>query len=227
MSSRRELELDFDQRGPPETDAWRKSLVGYVMYLVGRMLLYGYLRVRNQLRFHGLDNVPDGPVVLACNHASYMDPVLVSIALAKRGGPVHWMAWDVLFEVPVLGFLIRKLGAFPVRPGAPDRRALREAERILRAGGIVGIFPEGGRTPTGAFQGARPGFVGIARRARASIVPVVIEGSYKAWPMQRLLPGQGNISVRFMPAIYGGEPLASREERDGVLRRFERLFLRE
>ena len=119
-------------------------------YKLGRLLLYTYLRLRNRLRFFGLENVPEGPVILACNHASYMDPVLVSIAFHRPGRRVRWMAWKVLFRVPVLGFLIRRLGAFPVMPDRADRGALETAQDI--AGGThtdisvssAGVFAAGG-----------------------------------------------------------------------------------
>ena len=173
-------------------------------YRLGRLLLYTYLRLRNGLRFHGLENVPGGPVILACNHASYIDPVLISLAFPEPGRQVRWMAWDALFRVPVLSFLIRRLGAFPVVPDKADRLAFGKAVGVLREGGIVGIFPEAERTPDGKFQTAKPGFVRLAVHAGAAIVPVVIRGSFEAWPMYRLLPGPGKLHVHFLPPIYDG-----------------------
>ncbi len=192
-------------------------------YRLGRLMLYTYLRLRNGLRFSGLENVPAGPVVLACNHASYMDPVLVSLAFPEPGRRVRWMAWDVLFRVPVLSFLIRRLGAFPVVPDGADRSAFVRAVEILREGGIVGIYPEAGRTPDGAFQTAKPGFVTLASRARAAVVPVVIKGSFKAWPMHRLLPGPGRISVRFLPPIYDGLTPLDRTARRALCTKLESI----
>lgn len=173
-------------------------------YRLGRLLLYTYLRLRNSLRFYGLENVPGGPVILACNHASYIDPVLVSLAFPEPGRQVRWMAWDALFRVPVLSFLIRRLGAFPVVPDKADRLAFGKAVGVLREGGIVGIFPEAGRTPDGKFQTVKPGFVRLAARAGAAIVPVIIHGSFDTWSMYRLLPGPGKLHVHFLPPIYDG-----------------------
>ena len=178
--------------------------VSEVYYKLGRLLLYTYLRVRNSLRFYGLENVPDGPVILACNHASYMDPVLVSLAFPAPGRQVRWMAWDALFRVPVLSFLIRRLGAFPVVPDKADRYAFGKAVDILRKGGIVGIFPEAGRTPDRRFQTAKPGFIRLAVHAGAAVVPVIIRGSFDAWSMYRLLPGSGKLHVYFLPPVYDG-----------------------
>jgi 1-acyl-sn-glycerol-3-phosphate acyltransferase len=190
-------------------------------YRLGRLLLYTYLRLRNDLKFSGLENVPEGPVILACNHASYMDPVLVSIAFPRPGRHVRWMAWDVLFRVPVLGFLIRRLGAFPVVPDKADRTAFQTTARILREGGVVGIFPEAGRTPDGRLQSAKPGFLRLAARTNAAVVPVVIRGSFKAWPMTELLPGPGRIRVHFLPPVYDGRAPLDREEQQALSREFE------
>lgn len=190
-------------------------------YRLGRLLLYTYFRLRNSLRFSGLENVPDGPVILACNHASYMDPVLVSLALAEPGRQVRWMAWDALFRVPVLSFLIRKLGAFPVMPDRPDRSALDAAVEILREGGIVGIFPEAGRTPDGAFQSAKPGFAALAVRGGAAVVPVVIRGSFEAWSTYRLLPGPGKLRVHFLPPIYDGRTPLDRVAQQELCKQLE------
>ncbi len=192
-------------------------------YEVGRMLLYTYLRLRNDLKFSGVENVPDGPVILACNHASYMDPVLVSIAFPGRERRVRWMAWDILFRVPVLGFLIRKLGAFPVVPETANRSAFEAAARILREGGIVGIFPEAGRTRTGEFQSAKPGFAWLAARTGAAVVPVVIRGSFRAWPLTEMLPGPGRVRIRFLPALYDGKAPLDRAAQAALCAEFESL----
>ena len=193
-------------------------------YRLGRLILYTYLRLRNGLKFSGLRNVPEGPVILACNHASYMDPVLVSIAFPKRGRRVRWMAWDILFRVPVLGFLIRRLGAFPVKPDMADRRAYETAAGILKSGGIVGIFPEAGRTPTGEFQDTRAGFARLAARTGAAVVPVIIRGSFRAWPMTELLPGPGRIRVEFLPPIYDGKAPLDRQAQQALQAKFESIY---
>jgi 1-acyl-sn-glycerol-3-phosphate acyltransferase len=187
------------------------------------MLLYTYLRLRNDLKFRGLGNVPPGPVILACNHASFMDPVLVSIAFPHPGRRVRWIAWDALFRIPLLGFLIRKLGAFPVAVDGADRSALDTALGLLRAGGLVGVFPEGGRTPTGEFQQAKRGFAVLASRSRASVVPVAIRGSYRAWPMHELLPGPGKVRVYFLPPLRCESRPLDRTRQESLCREFGRI----
>ena len=79
-------------------------------------------------------------VILACNHVSDLDPIMLGIACPAQ---VHYMAKQELFQIPVLGFVIRKLGAFPVARGKGDTSAINYAVKIVRDGGVLGIFPEG------------------------------------------------------------------------------------
>src|SRR5262249_43282988 len=105
-------------------------------------------RILFAVEYHGLENVPEtGPVILAGNHPSYLDPILVGLPVKRT---IRFMAWDALFKVPVLGWLIRSLGAFPVdiRRGRGES-AYRAALRVLESGDALGIFPEGQRSERG------------------------------------------------------------------------------
>src|SRR3989442_1649658 len=90
-----------------------------------------------------------GPLIVTPNHQTYADPPLVSIPVRRR---VHYMAWSRLFEIPLFGPFIRLLRAFPVQIESSDPRAAREAVRLLHAGQVVMIFPEGERSPDGRVQ---------------------------------------------------------------------------
>src|SRR5262245_53119948 len=96
-----------------------------------------------RLTLGGIEHIPtSGPLLIVANHVTYADPVLVSIPVRR---PVHYMAWNALFEVPGLAWLIRRLRAFPVALESADPGAVREAVRLLRSGEAVMIFPEWGR----------------------------------------------------------------------------------
>ncbi|MFW6146250.1 MAG: lysophospholipid acyltransferase family protein [Planctomycetota bacterium] len=133
-----------------------------------------------------------GGAVYMCNHQSFMDPVLMALALQR---PMHYMARDSLFRHPLFGRLIESLNAFPVRRGTADTAALKEALRRVRRGEQVVLFPEGTRTRDGRIGRFLPGVAFVARRARATTVPVVIDGAYECWPRTRRLPRPGEIIV--------------------------------
>jgi 1-acyl-sn-glycerol-3-phosphate acyltransferase len=131
------------------------------------------------LKTYGIENVPQtGPALLAANHQSYLDPVLVAVHLRR---PVSYFAKSELFENRYFGWLIRALGAFPVRLGEGDISAVRETIRRLGEGYLLNLYPEGTRTLDGQIQPIQRGFVLILRRVVVPVIPVVIDGSFEAW----------------------------------------------
>ena len=151
------------------------------------------------LKTYGRENVPDkGGVLLVANHQSYLDPVLVSVQLKR---PVSFLARATLFENPYFSWVIRSLHAFPVDLGEGDVGAVKELIRQLNAGHVVNIYPEGSRTKDGTIGEIEKGVALIVRKAKAAVVPVVIDGSFRSWPKGRKLFGPAPIRV-----IYG-EPL--------------------
>ncbi|HKX27295.1 MAG TPA: lysophospholipid acyltransferase family protein [Blastocatellia bacterium] len=176
-------------------------------------------RVLFSVEFHGLENVPEnGAVIVAGNHPSYLDPVLVGLPLKRK---IRFMAWDALFKVPLLGPLISTLGAFPVdiRKGRGES-AFLEARRILNEGHVLGIFPEGQRSEQGPMGELRTGVARLAIETGATIVPVTIGGAYRAWPKWKCFPKPAKIIIRFH------EPLHLSEE-DRRVRRQDRDFHQE
>ena len=143
-----------------------------------------------------------GGAVYICNHQSFLDPVLMSLALSR---PMNYMARDSLFRLPGFGRLIRTLNAFPVRRGTADRAALKEAMARVQAGGQVVVFAEGTRTTNGRIAEFLPGVALLAQRSAEWTVPVVIDGAYEAWPRTQMLPSPGNIVVRYARPIHRDE----------------------
>jgi len=144
----------------------------------------------------GLENVPAGGFVLAANHVSNLDPFALGIALWPRH-VVHWMAKAELHN-RWLDRAMRSLAAFPVRRGEVDPGALREAQELLRAGEVLGMFPEGTRSRKGLnkrFEAkAHPGTARIALGAGVPLVPVAIAGTDR---LSRL----GPIRIAYGPPI--------------------------
>jgi 1-acyl-sn-glycerol-3-phosphate acyltransferase len=194
-------------------------------------LLEALCRVLFTYDCRGEENLPaTGPAVVASNHPSYLDPVLLSLQAPR---PIRFMAWDALFRVPLLGPLIRALGAFPVdvRRGK-GREAYERARSLVEQGEVVGIFPEGKRSQTGWMEPSlREGAARLAWETGAPLVPATIAGAYRAWPHFQSLPRPARIRVRFHepidPAPY--RPLPEDEALPALLeevrRRVDRSLL--
>lgn len=112
------------------------------------------------------------------------------------------MAWDKPFRIPVLGLLMRMFGAFPVNLDvAADTSARREAIELLRSGRALVMFPEGGRTRTGKLMPFKMGAFRMALAHGVPIVPVSIRGADDIWPVGRMLPRTGRLTVTYHPPI--------------------------
>ncbi|MGH7278388.1 MAG: lysophospholipid acyltransferase family protein [Candidatus Rokuibacteriota bacterium] len=160
------------------------------------------------LELRGTANIPaEGPVIVAPNHQTYADPPLVTIPIRR---PVYYMAWNRLFEIPLFGWWIRRLRAFPVQLEATDPRAMREAVRLLEKREAVMIFPEGERTWDGSVQRFKPGAFRLAVSLGVPVLPVTIARAWEAWPRERLLPGRGRVTIVYHPLVF---PDAAHEPR--------------
>lgn len=130
-----------------------------------------------RMEVRGAEYIPiQGGLVLASNHRSYWDPVIVGCALPKTRR-VYFMAKAELFQIPLLGLIIRNLGAFPVKRGGADRSAIRTALEYLTSGEAVGIFPEGTRNKQDGMLEPHLGAAMLATRAGVPVIPVAIIGS--------------------------------------------------
>lgn len=166
------------------------------------------------------DAVPrSGAVIVAGNHASSADPVLIGAFLNGRlGRAVNWIGKRELVEMPVLGPFFRMVPIHPVDREAADLDAFRTANRILEAGNVLAIFPEGTRSVDGALQPVREGAAVLALRSGAPVMPVAIVDSDLAWPKGRTIPRYGrSVTVRWgtpfrvADEIPGFESMSRRE----------------
>jgi 1-acyl-sn-glycerol-3-phosphate acyltransferase len=150
------------------------------------------------LKVYGWEQVPrTGGVLLLSNHQSFLDPVLVGVRLPR---PLSYMAKSELFEVnPAFTWIIRKLGAFPVRQTGSAAGALKTAIGRLKDGHALNIFPEGSRTEDGEIGPIEGGAALVVRGAKVPVVPVVIDGSFEAWPRAFKLPRPHPIQVLYGP----------------------------
>ncbi len=132
----------------------------------------------------------EGPVVLCSNHLGGMDMFFIGYKIKKR--LVHYMAKVELFKIPIVGHLIKWLGAFPVKRGTADLESFKTALKILKEKHILGIFPEGKRTMGKDLSKVKikPGAALLAIKSGAQILPVALEGNYKIFSRVRVTFGE-------------------------------------
>jgi 1-acyl-sn-glycerol-3-phosphate acyltransferase len=164
---------------------------------------------------------PAGPLLLAANHQSYLDPPLIGIRVRQRH--LTFVAKSDLFKFGPFARVISWLNAIPMNDTAGDLGAIKETVARLSKGAAVLIFPEGSRCEDGAIAPFKRGVALLVKRAKCPVVPVAIEGAFDAWPISRKFPRL------FGPRVYVkfGAPIAYEElMRDGPDAALELLYSR-
>ncbi|TXK76571.1 1-acyl-sn-glycerol-3-phosphate acyltransferase [Paenibacillus sp. N3.4] len=157
-----------------------------MLYRIGRALFRFFFTVFFGLRAMGTENVPtQGAVVLCGNHTSLLDPPLLGTPLKRK---VHFMAKAELFDIPVFGSILSKVGAFPVKRGGVSKESIRLAIHLLKDGNMMGIFPEGSRSNAGGM--GKKGAASLALKSGAAVVPVAIIGTYSLFRRMTIVYGK-------------------------------------
>lgn len=147
-----------------------------MFYTIVKNIVKIYMKLRYKITVRGLENVPlSGPIIIASTHISDLDPPLVAVTSKRQ---LAFFAKEELFKIPVLGFIISRLNAFPVSRGKSDRAALKKSVEVLEEGNMLLIFPEGTRSRSGELGEFQEGASFIAMKANATIVPTAITGQY-------------------------------------------------
>lgn len=150
---------------------WLYNLVYYTTYY--------YMCIFHSYRVYGKAQDVEGGVIFASNHASNYDPI--AVAGVSFPHPLHYMAKESLFDIPLFGGLIRSFGAYPVSLNQADLGSIRRTCDLLKRGKKILIFPEGLRTWDGTMNPIKRGIGLVAEHAHATIIPVYIHGNYEAW----------------------------------------------
>ena len=187
----------------------RETGVSRPLYGIARILMVPLLRGWFRVRIRGNEHIPAaGAAILAPNHKNFLDPFFVGIATRRH---VRYMAKIELLKGP-LGWVLTRLGAFPVRRGEADSEALKTAHTILQQGGMVVVFPEGTRVEVpDALGSPHHGAARLALDTGAPIVPVAISGTSHLW--RGALPKLKRVQITFLPPVapqqvpVGGDPL--------------------
>jgi 1-acyl-sn-glycerol-3-phosphate acyltransferase len=164
------------------------------------------------IEYRGVENVPErGGLIIAANHQTYIDPFWISVPIKR---PTRYLAWSAAFGWPVVGKCLTWFGAWPLALEGSDPAAIRRSLQFLREGGVVVIFPEGGRsTEAGSLERFKAG---------APILPVTIKGGNRVWPRGWRFPRPGKIIVTYHP-LYHAEQCPDEETRACARRESERL----
>jgi 1-acyl-sn-glycerol-3-phosphate acyltransferase len=151
-------------------------------------------------RVYNNERVPlQGPVILAANHASFLDPPLVGSGLHRD---INYLARKSLFRVPMLGWILRTVNAVPVDRDGGGASGLKAIMDRLHNGGAIILFPEGTRSKDGNFQPARSGVGLTVIKSEASVVPVRVFGTFEAWGRHVKFP-----RLRRRVIVKYGEPM--------------------
>ncbi len=156
-----------------------------ISYLIVYSLARFFFKTCFRLKIYGIEHFRHGAAILAANHSSFYDPPVLSISCPEE---VHFLARGSLFDVPLLGRLIRVLNSHPIARGTSDAHTFREMIKLLSEGKKMILFPEGKRSFDGELQPLERGLAFLVQKAKCRIIPAYIKGSYEAWPRQRKFP---------------------------------------
>src|SRR5947209_2141371 len=185
----------------------RERGVNPVIYWLVRGLLQPFFHVYFRMARIGREHIPaEGPVIIASNHRSFLDPFVIG-TMARR--PMYYVAKKEVFRLRWLGWLLNALGAFPVDRGAADAESIETARAILARGDIVMIFPEGTRIRPGSLGKPRRGVGRLALETGAPVVPVAVIGTEAIRKGWRIRPHRVRIragrALRF-PVVQSPSP---------------------
>jgi len=166
-----------------------------VLYAVCKLVAVALMRLAFRVEGQGTEHIPaEGAVLIVANHSSVLDPPIVGGMCPRQ---LTFLAKAELFRVPVFGWLIRRLGAQPLRREGADPSALRMARRVLAEGKALLVFPEGTRGEEGVLREAKAGAALLAVQSGAAVVPAYVHGTGRAWPRGRRLPRPVKVRVTF------------------------------
>lgn len=170
-----------------------------------------YFRLYNRLEVHGAEFVPgEGGLIVASNHASYLDPMVLGAAMTRR---MTYLAKEELFGMPLIGKFVSSF-SFPVSRSKSSTSTIKETVRRLRAGEAIAIFPGGERAKEGDGADAdfKKGIELLVRMSEANILPAYINGTHRSLPVKGKFPKPSKINVRFGPPIIYGKDCSGKDD---------------
>jgi 1-acyl-sn-glycerol-3-phosphate acyltransferase len=174
-------------------------------YRLGWHFFRALFKLYFRWRVYNPERVPlEGPVILAANHASFIDPPLVGAGVRRM---INYLARESLFHVPILAAILRSWKVVPVDRDAGTGRGLKTILQRLDQGGAIILFPEGTRSSDGSLQPARSGIGLTVIKSHAPVVPVRVFGTFEAYGRTQKFPHPHRLQVKY------GKPLLFEKER--------------
>ena len=187
-----------------------------MFYKLWWLVLTGPIRLYWRIRVVGRDNLPrKGGVILASNHQSGLDPVVVG-GIVRR--PIYWLAKVEYVITPKVAWFFKSVGVIPVNRDAPEHEAIERAAATVRAGKQFGIYPEGTRSPDGRVYKGYTGVARVAELSGAPVVPVGVLNTLEALPKGKIMARPLKVEIRFGPPLYFKMPTG--EDPHEAYRRF-------
>ncbi|HPT16060.1 MAG TPA: lysophospholipid acyltransferase family protein [Kiritimatiellia bacterium] len=178
----------------------REALFRQPLYWLARGFVYLCLLVKYRMRVSGREHVPaHGGAIIAANHCSYLDPPVMGGANSRR--VVHFLARDTLLSNPIAKWFFPRVAVIPLDRTKGDLGALKKAIGILKEGRVVGLFPEGTRSPDGRMRAAKGGIGFLIAKSEVPVVPLHISGTFAAFPKGAKKMQPSRIVARYGPAI--------------------------
>ncbi len=165
-----------------------------LFYRCTRLLSFCLMKTYCRLKSEGPPPPGSGPFIVAANHESFLDPIVLQLTLKTRR--VHYMMLASFYYTRLLNGYCNVMRCIPIREDGPNRESLRLALDVLRAGRPIGIFPQGGRMAPGDMTGGMTGVGFLARKAGVPVIPARIDGCSRVLPMGAIFPRPARITVR-------------------------------
>ncbi|HIU64729.1 MAG TPA: 1-acyl-sn-glycerol-3-phosphate acyltransferase [Candidatus Avacidaminococcus intestinavium] len=189
-----------------------------MIYNLLKFILFCFIKVIFRVQVIGKENIPlSGPVVIASNHTSLLDPPIIGVSAPRK---VYFMAKQELF-MPIIGTILKLLGAFPVKRGSADRTAIKHGIELLNNEQVLVVFPEGTRSKTGQLGKAQPGALMMAAKSNAVIIPTAVQNAHNHfWPKITITFGK---PLNFPPEKSLNKEILS-EMADTLMQRIAKLL---